>query len=557
MLEACQHAVSEVPQEAAARSARRGRWSRSAPPSRARRRSPPATRHGSGQRSRSAAAGRPDPSRRPAAALRLRCPDPCRVAGGGRRRARDGGADRDHRPRRADRAAASWGTSLTACWHAGGMTDHAGGTGEPPPTTVPTGIPALEAAARTPRADMPELLVITGMSGAGRTKAAAVLEDMDWYVVDNLPGQLLTQLAGMLSTGPGGVHRLAAVVDVRGREFFADLVNVVDSLYEAGIAHRILFLDASDAVLVQRFETVRRPHPLQGDGRILDGIAEERALLQDIRERADMIIDTSDLTVHDLAREVRLTVSGPGEEALRDRFSTGGPMDYHAVGNLLIVALWELLGDPISGLDWVGKLLGARGRVLPMSSVPLEIEADILGAGDAEPHVVHGQSAVAVAPGLVRRVRLVPGDPPAPAEAIAAVEAADWVVLGPGSWFTSVMPHLLVPELAAALQRTRARRCVTLNLFPRAGRCSGMTTYQHLRALRDHAPDLRIDVVIADPSAVDDVDAMHELAEAMGASLLFRQVRVSDGTPRHDALRLAAAYRDAFEAVSYTHLRAH
>ena len=234
-------------------------------------------------------------------------------------------------------------------------------------------------------------------------------------------------------------------------------------------------------------------------------------------------------------------------DVLQHRFSTGGPMDDHAVGNLLIVALWELLGDPISGLDWVGKLLGARGRVLPMSSVPLEIEADILGEGDAEPDVVHGQSAVAVAPGQVLRVRLVPGDPPAPAEAIAAVDAADWVVLGPGSWFTSVMPHLLVPDLAAALQRTKARRCVTLNLFPAAGRCSGMTTYQHLCALRDHAPDLRIDVVIADPSAVDDVDAMHAQAEAMGASLLFRQVRVGDGTPRHDALRLAAAYRDAFE----------
>ena len=119
------------------------------------------------------------------------------------------------------------------------MTDDDGRT-EPPATTVPTGIPALEAAGRSRNEDLPELLVITGMSGAGRTKAAAVLEDLDWYVVDNLPGQLLTQLAGMMSTGPGGVHRLAAVVDVRGREFFADLVNVVDSLYEAGIAHRVL-----------------------------------------------------------------------------------------------------------------------------------------------------------------------------------------------------------------------------------------------------------------------------------------------------------------------------
>ncbi len=235
-------------------------------------------------------------------------------------------------------------------------------------------------------------------------------------------------------------------------------------------------------------------------------------------------------------------------DVLQHRFSTAGPMDAHAVGNLLIVALWDLLGDPIEGLDWVGRLLGARGRVLPMSSVPLEIEADILGPGQSEPQVVNGQSAVAVAPGQVRRVRLVPADAAAPAEAIAAVDAADWVVLGPGSWFTSVMPHLLVPDLAAALHRTKARRAVTLNLLPTTGP-SGMTTYEHLSALRAHAPDLRVDVVIADPSSVDDLDALHAVAEAMGANLLVRQVRVGDGTARHDALRLAAAYRDAFEGT--------
>ena len=190
-------------------------------------------------------------------------------------------------------------------------------TEEPPVTTFPEGIPALDASARIPREELPELLVITGMSGAGRTKAAAVLEDLEWYVVDNLPAQLLTQLAGMLSRGPGGVQRLAAVVDVRGREFFADLVNVIDSLREAGIAHRILFLEASDAALVRRFETVRRPHPLQGEGRVLDGIAEERELLRDIKERADVVIDTSELTVHDLAREVRQAVIGTHEEAMR------------------------------------------------------------------------------------------------------------------------------------------------------------------------------------------------------------------------------------------------
>ena len=231
---------------------------------------------------------------------------------------------------------------------------------EPPATTVPTGIPSLEVVSRARRRELPELLVVTGMSGAGRTKAAAVLEDLDWYVVDNLPAQLLTQLAGMLSTGPGGVHRLAAVVDVRGREFFADLVNVIDSLQEAGIAHRILFLDASDAVLVQRFEAVRRPHPLQGDGRILDGIAEERALLAEVKSRADVVVDTSDLTVHDLAREVRAAVSGD-EDGLRVHvvsfgFKYGLPLDADHVVDV------RFLANPY----WISELRHLTGRDEPV-----------------------------------------------------------------------------------------------------------------------------------------------------------------------------------------------
>ena len=128
------------------------------------------------------------------------------------------------------------------------------------------------------------------------------------------------------------------------------------------------------------------------------------------------------------------------------------------------------------------------------------------------------------------------------------MDAADWVVLGPGSWFTSVLPHVLVPELSDALHRTAARRCVTLNLLP-VGNPTAMTAYEHLCALADHAPGLRVDVVIADPSAVQDVDALSAQARSMGAQLLLRQVRVGDGTARHDALRLAGAYRDAFEQV--------
>lgn len=236
-------------------------------------------------------------------------------------------------------------------------------------------------------------------------------------------------------------------------------------------------------------------------------------------------------------------------DVLQHRFHSEGTLDQHAVGNLLIVALWELLGDTVAGLDWVGRLLGSRGRVLPMAAVPLAIEADLVDTVDGEERTttVRGQSHVATAAGHVRSVRLLPADPPACPEAVEAVDAADWVVLGPGSWFTSVMPHLLVPELSAALHRTAARRCLTLNLSAETGETPGMRAHDHLVALRRHAPDLRIDVVVADPSAIDDVAALQEQCAALGGHLLLRQVRVGDGSPCHDPLRLAAAYRDAFE----------
>lgn len=243
---------------------------------------------------------------------------------------------------------------------------------EPPPSTVPSGIPALEATTASPRTELPELLVVTGMSGAGRSKAAAVLEDLDWYVVDNLPAQLLTQLAGMLSTGPGGVHRLAAVVDVRGRQLSADLVGVLDALREAGIEFRILFVDASDEVLVRRFETVRRPHPLQAGRRILDGIADERALLRGVRDRADVVIDTTELNVHDLAREVTLAVAGGAVDEMRITvvsfgFKYGLPLDADHIADVRflknpywITELRHLTGRDEPVRDYVLGLPGAR-----------------------------------------------------------------------------------------------------------------------------------------------------------------------------------------------------
>jgi uncharacterized cofD-like protein len=248
-------------------------------------------------------------------------------------------------------------------------------------------------------------------------------------------------------------------------------------------------------------------------------------------------------------------------DVLQHRFRSAGSLDQHAVGNLLIVALWEQLGNTVAGLDLVGELLHSRGRVLPMAAVPLAIEADVVdldptagsgsanGAGAAgRRRVVKGQSAVAVTQARIEQIRLVPADPPACPEAVAAIDAADWVILGPGSWYTSVLPHLLVPELAAALHRTRARRCVTLNLSAETnGETAGMSLTEHLEVLHRHAPDLRIDVVIADPRAVEEVEPLATASAAMGARLMLRQVRTGDGSPHHDPLRLAAAYRDVFD----------
>ncbi|MEZ0163602.1 uridine diphosphate-N-acetylglucosamine-binding protein YvcK [Kineococcus sp. LSe6-4] len=238
-------------------------------------------------------------------------------------------------------------------------------------------------------------------------------------------------------------------------------------------------------------------------------------------------------------------------DVLQHRFTSEGSLHQHATGNLLIATLWELLGDEVAGLDWVGRLLGARGRVLPMAAVPLDIVADVLGLVPGAPGQVtevRGQVAVASTTGRVATVRLLPPDPPVPPEVVEAVATADWVVLGPGSWFTSVLPHLMVPALAHALTRTAARTCVTLNLAAQPGETDGFSAEAHLEVLAAHAPGLRVDTVLADPVAVTDESALRASAAALGADVVLRTVSAGDGTPRHDALRLAAAYRDVFAA---------
>jgi RNase adapter protein RapZ len=181
-----------------------------------------------------------------------------------------------------------------------------------------------------------ELLVVTGMSGAGRTTAAHALEDHGWYVVDNLPPQMLGTLAELVSRMPDSLTRLAVVVDVRSKNLHRDIREALNGLRASAINFRVLFLDAADNVLVRRFEQGRRPHPLQGDGRISDGITAERELLAGLKDAADLVVDTTDMNVHTLATNITELFSDSGPIVLRLNvmsfgFKYGLPVDANFV----------------------------------------------------------------------------------------------------------------------------------------------------------------------------------------------------------------------------------
>ena len=232
------------------------------------------------------------------------------------------------------------------------------------------------------------------------------------------------------------------------------------------------------------------------------------------------------------------------------RFGGGGSLSGHPVGNLIITALAEQLGDPVAALDLVGRLLGVAGRVLPLATTPLEIVADVVGLEPDDPGApreVRGQVAVATTQGRVVAVRVEPPEPPACGEAVQAVMESDWVVLGPGSWFTSVIPHLLVPEMAKAITGARARRAIALNLSPQPGETDGFSPETHLEVLAAHAPDLELDVVIADERMVTPGSgSLRDAAAGFGAELIVADVARDDGTPRHDPTRLGAVYAEIF-----------
>ena len=249
-------------------------------------------------------------------------------------------------------------------------------------------------------------------------------------------------------------------------------------------------------------------------------------------------------------------------DTMQHRFRTStengdpGTLDNHALGNLLIVALWELLDDPVDGLAWAGALLGARGVVLPMSTTPMTISGTVLGSsedGGLTRRQVTGQASLAkvAAAGRVSHIELSPPDAPATPQALDAINTADWVILGPGSWYTSVLPHLLLAEQRDALVNSPAKRCLVMNLQPSTTETVGMTAAEHLNVLHYYAPKLRIDAIIADPTVVTDGhrEEFCQAAEKLGATVVFSKVKDESRPNVHDPLRLAVAFSEAFDTV--------
>lgn len=224
----------------------------------------------------------------------------------------------------------------------------------------------------SPAEGFDEVLLITGMSGAGRSHAADSIEDMGWYVVDNMPPKLLVPLVDMMTTG-SNIHKLAAVVDVRSRDYFDDLSAVLSHLDDLGVKTRILFLDASNEVLIKRYESVRRPHPLQQGNRLIDGILEERDLLENLKERADIVIDTSSLSIHQLSTKLYEAMLGSGPTTVSVHifsfgFKYGIPIDADFVADV------RFLPNPF----WVPRLRSLTGRDKEVSDYVLSSE----GAAD-------------------------------------------------------------------------------------------------------------------------------------------------------------------------------
>lgn len=233
-------------------------------------------------------------------------------------------------------------------------------------------------------------------------------------------------------------------------------------------------------------------------------------------------------------------------DVLQHRFTTDGPLDGHSLGNLLIAGLWDRTGGVVEGLDWVGRLLRSHGRVLPLANEPLKISAEVSEAETVR--VVEGQVAVATAPGRITRVWIEPDNPEVPEETRTAIREAHLVALGPGSWYSSVLPHFLVPAVASELVQASARAVLTLNIAHVDDETRGTGRSDDVAALQRVAPDFVPAVVLVDESHAMEPGLL-PLLERWGSVALIRDLCLEGSVDRHDPEALAEAYREALDIV--------
>jgi uncharacterized cofD-like protein len=233
-------------------------------------------------------------------------------------------------------------------------------------------------------------------------------------------------------------------------------------------------------------------------------------------------------------------------QIMQYRFTSQGEMDNHAVGNLLLTALWDRDGDPVKGLDRVGQLLKVVGRVLPMALEPLDIEGSFESKDGV--NLVRGQVQVAAAVGKVKELRLIPDTPKATPEALAAITDADWITIGPGSWLSSVMPHFLLKEQAKQIKMSRAKKIMIFNLPDKhiSDEFSGFSLEAHLQLILDHIPDLNIDIALIDKSLSNTEPRFNDLVGKCGGQVLAFDLADNKQTFHHDRDKLISAFAHIF-----------
>ena len=228
-------------------------------------------------------------------------------------------------------------------------------------------------------------------------------------------------------------------------------------------------------------------------------------------------------------------------EIMQHRFVSEGDLNGHAMGNLLLASMWNAGDDPVVALDRVGQLLKVIGRVLPMASVALDIEGTFNTSTGRI--VVRGQKEVATAKGHIQSLRIIPEDPPARSEALDAISDAEWITMGPGSWFSSVIPHLLVPAQLQALQSSAARKILILNLDAstqsQGEEFAGSSPEEHLEFFHRYAPGVTVDYCLVDQSVVRDHEALQLAASTLGGEIVVADIRKAPGSIHHDAQKLA------------------